>query len=142
LKEGPLRAPVHRIHFLRKWGWAAAFLILALGMATYVWISHDSGNAGPAPVAKKSEVIAPGGNKAILTLADGSRIVLDSASNGTLASQGNASIVKLANGRIAYNATGSWQKNALINTMTTPRGGQYQLVLPDGTKVWLNATSS
>ncbi len=86
--------------------------------------------------------LAPGGNKAILTLANGAQIILDSAANGTLAQQGNTKVVKLANGRLAYNSTGNRQTAVLYNTMSVPRGGQYKLTLPDGTEVWLNAASS
>jgi transmembrane sensor len=86
--------------------------------------------------------IQPGGNKAILTLGDGSHIVLDSARNGLLAHQGNTKIVKSAHGRIAYNTTTSSTAAPIYNTMATPRGGKYDLQLADGTKVWLNASSS
>ncbi|SHL99265.1 FecR family protein [Mucilaginibacter sp. OK098] len=82
-----------------------------------------------------------GGQKATLTLANGARILLDDAKNGTLSSQGNTRVIK-TNGKLAYNA----DKNDLIgnvyNTVSTPRGGHYQVVLPDGSQVWLNAASS
>ncbi|WEK18993.1 MAG: DUF4974 domain-containing protein [Candidatus Pedobacter colombiensis] len=88
--------------------------------------------------------IVPGGNKAILTLADGSTIALDDAVNGTLASQPGILITKNKDGQIIYsvskeNETGN---APVYNTVETPRGGQYQINLPDGTKVWLNAASS
>lgn len=86
--------------------------------------------------------VAPGGNKAILTLANGEQIILDSAANGILAQQGNAKVVKLANGELAYNITDDHANDVLFNTMSTPRGGQYRLTLPDGSEVWLNAASS
>ena len=86
--------------------------------------------------------VAPGGNKAILTLADGSVIVLDSAQNGTLTNQGNTKVIKLDNGQLAYNSAGIKSTEVLFNTISTPRGGQYQVILPDGSKVWLNAASS
>lgn len=90
--------------------------------------------------------MAPGTNKAILTLADGKQIVLDEAKNGNLADQGNTKVIKL-NGQIAYNEFAMAVpngKNAAVayNTVTTPRGGQYQLILADGSRVWLNAESS
>jgi transmembrane sensor len=83
----------------------------------------------------------PGRNKAVLTLANGSKILLDSAANGELAIQGNVKVVKLADGRLAYNGTSGYGREGLYNTMSTPRGGQYELTLPDGTKVWLNSAS-
>jgi transmembrane sensor len=88
--------------------------------------------------------ITPGGNKAILTLSNGQRIVLSQSQNGTIASQGNMLIKKTGAGMIVYNVANgnaSAQSN-LMNTATTPRGGQFVFVLSDGTRVWLNAASS
>ncbi|RYU91591.1 FecR family protein [Mucilaginibacter terrigena] len=86
----------------------------------------------------------PGGNKAVLTLANGKTIILDNAQNGTLAKLGGTSIKKTANGQLIYDVSALADANTVpsINTITTPRGGQYQVVLPDGTKVWLNSASS
>ena len=88
-----------------------------------------------------NEDVFPGGNKATLTLADGSRIVLNDAQNGTLTQQGNAKIVKL-DGKLFYSQNNSNSKEVVYNTISTPKGGQYQLELPDGSLVWLNASSS
>jgi len=87
-------------------------------------------------------IIAPGSNKATLTLQDGSTINLNDAESGTLARQGNTQIVKSATGGIVYNGNAGTADKVLYNTMTTPRGGQYRLTLPDGTDVWLNSASS
>jgi ferric-dicitrate binding protein FerR (iron transport regulator) len=95
----------------------------------------------PALAQRYKNDIAPGGNKAMLTLADGSRIVLDEARNDTLGQQGNTSIIKTQNGQVQYHAAGN-TATVTYNTLSTPRGGQYQLTLPDGTRVWLNAASS
>jgi ferric-dicitrate binding protein FerR (iron transport regulator) len=91
--------------------------------------------------------IAPGSEKAVLTLADGSTIILDNAANGNVAQQGGTKIIKLDNGQLAYDAGRNTHRRVLsgellYNTISTPRGGQYQITLPDGTKVWLNAASS
>lgn len=89
--------------------------------------------------------IRPGGNKAYLTLSDGSKIILDNVSNGTLARQGAAQITKLDSGRLSYNlkAIPNLSSNIIsYNTLTTPRGGQYRIILSDGTAVWLNASTS
>jgi ferric-dicitrate binding protein FerR (iron transport regulator) len=79
-----------------------------------------------------------------LTLSDGSQVALNNAHNGTLASQGNVMINKNKDGQIVYANSGedSALQNDGYNTATTPRGGQFQLILSDGTKVWLNAASS
>jgi transmembrane sensor len=88
-----------------------------------------------------SNDVNSGGNKATLTLANGSKVILDDVKNGTVSNQGNTKVIK-TNGRLAYSAN----NNALIadvyNTVATPRGGRYQVVLPDGSQVWLNAASS
>ncbi|WP_205510966.1 FecR family protein [Longitalea arenae] len=138
--------------------YAAAILILAGGTATWMLAKKAPEREGQPPITQQTTPIdiAPGGNKAMLTLSDGSVIVLDSAANGTLAEQGNAKIVKLNNGQLVYAQENQESGNALtpaqragidhspmtFNTLTTPRGGQYQLTLPDGSKVWLNAASS
>jgi ferric-dicitrate binding protein FerR (iron transport regulator) len=146
--EEPLSLPVpgrnvRHIHVLRNWKWAAAVLLFLLGFV--YWRNNDRRKIA-MQVAKPASMlvhdIAPGGDKAVLTLADGSTIRLDSAANGSLAKQGNVSVVKLANGQLAYQATGNKPNGNVFNTMRTPRGGQYQLLLPDGTKVWLNAAST
>lgn len=90
--------------------------------------------------------VLPGRDRAVLTLNDGTRIDLDQRKAGKLAGQGTISITKSAKGLLTYkflNLGKSNQDNpGLMNEISTPNGGQYQLVLSDGTKVWLNATSS
>src|ERR1700744_3382733 len=88
-----------------------------------------------------SNDINAGGNKAILTLANGSKVILDDVKNGTVSNQGNTKVIK-TNGKLAYNADNNDLKGDVYNTLSTPRGGRYQLVLPDGSQVWLNAASS
>jgi transmembrane sensor len=85
--------------------------------------------------------VLPGGDKAVLTLADGSTIVLDETHDGTVAQQGNTVVRKL-DGKLAYTRTPANTQEILFNTIATPRGGQYQIELGDGTLVWLNAASS
>jgi ferric-dicitrate binding protein FerR (iron transport regulator) len=131
-------------------GWfraAAAVLILILGAAYFYFQQADRDKPAIAAVpAKKSpDIVVPGGNKALLTLADGSTIILDSASNGLLSTQGNIKVEKLDNGLLAYKVNGkivTENDEAFYNTISTPRGGQYKVTLSDGTGVWLNAASS
>jgi transmembrane sensor len=88
---------------------------------------------------------APGGNKAILTLDNGKTIILDNQQNGIIAEQGQAIINKKQDGELVYSNERNLNKDNDVvkyNIVTTPRGGQYQLALPDGSKVWLNAASS
>lgn len=120
----------------------AAAIILFIGAGTYYFVKNN----GQKAIAKPNDTVAtmndvpPGGNKAILTLADNTSIVLDNAQNGTLAKQGAVTVIKLNDGQISYKGNGN--DKLMYNTITTPRGGQYQLILADGSKVWLNAASS
>ena len=127
------------VHRFPRWGWAAAILILALGSGAYLWFTHKTVSS-PLSVVKND--VAPGGNRATLTLSDGTVVPLDSTANGAIAQQGNTSVVKLGGGRISYKGAPGDADGSLMNTLHTPRGGQYQLTLPDGTRVWLNAASS
>ena len=85
--------------------------------------------------------IPPGSDKAILTLADGSTIVLDDAQDGDLTHQGNTKLIKL-NGKLAYDPSKNNPGEIVYNTISTPRGGKFKIELPDGSLVWLNAASS
>ena len=126
----------------RRWWYAAAAVLLLGGFLTYRFAFQEP-NKSPIvnkTIPEKNDV-APGGNKAVLTLADGSTIILDNASNGNLAEQGNTKVIKLDDGQLAYNNAGIGSE-VVYNTVSTPRGGQYQLVLADGSKVWLNAAST
>jgi ferric-dicitrate binding protein FerR (iron transport regulator) len=101
-----------------------------------------------APLAVRPEKsgpadIAPGDNRAVLKLADGSTVLLDDAAEGELSRQANAVINKTADGQLVYeNQAGTDPAPLIYNTITTPRAGQYRLTLTDGTKVWLNAATS
>lgn len=119
---------------------AAASLLLALSFGAYFLFDNSKPNAN---MQAGASVIVPGGNKAVLTLANGRQILLAEAGTGQLAIQGNTVVSKGADGRLSYAATGDGTAPAdAVNTVKTPFGGQYQLVLADGTKVWLNAGSS
>ena len=122
---------------------AAAVIIILLGTGAFFLFADKKKKeiAKTNPVTPINNDVAPGGNRAVLTLADGSTILLDSAQNGTLSQQGNIKVLKLDNGQLAYTASGS-ATAVVYNTISTPRGGQYQLTLADGSKVWLNAASS
>lgn len=119
---------------------AAAALVLFLGAALYKWLHSGKVVQMVTPViALQTNDVAPGGNKAMLTLADGSVVTLDSAGSQVL--QQGSTAIRQQNGALQYEVKGNDGLTA-YNTLTTPRGGQFQITLPDGTKVWLNAASS
>ncbi len=120
---------------------AAAILLFATATVSYIVYSKTSKPQVTAETKPVIQDIAPGGDKAILQLADGSTIILENDSNDSIVKQGNANVLK-KNGLLAYNALSGNSTETLFNTVTTPRGGQYQLILADGSKVWLNAASS
>ena len=126
---------------MNRWLSVAAMLLLVAGAATF-YLRNKPGQQAQAVAPKQpAKPIEPGGNKAVLTLADGSEIILDSTGNGNVTMQGAVKVIKLSDGKLAYQpgaATGAM----VYNSIATPRGGQYQLELSDGTKVWLNATST
>lgn len=132
-----------------RWAVAAAILILVTGTLGYFLLSDRE--AAPVEVTQNKIVnqdIAPGHNGAILTLANGSKIVLDSTSIGKIAMQGNRSLVKMK-GQLVYEEDDKAYSEDYLdktknnyNTITTPRGREFQVTLSDGTKVWLNAASS
>jgi transmembrane sensor len=114
-------------------------------MTAGAWLWQHSRQQPPATFAGASHIkndIAPGINKATLLLGDGSQITLDSSRSGTLAQQGNVKILQLDSGQLAYSGIASSSETVQYNVLTTPRGGEYQVTLPDGTKAWLNAASS
>ncbi|WP_353134041.1 FecR family protein [Pseudopedobacter sp.] len=118
------------------WKWAAAAVLLIAFTITIQFI-QQSGKKELNTKNSVDSLIVPGSNQAVLTLANGSNIVLNDKAEGTLSNESGVIISKNNDGLLTYEIT----ENALasINTLTTPRGGQYQLILSDGTKVWLNA---
>jgi transmembrane sensor len=137
----PERARLVSIRFRR----LAAACIIGLIVIGVVYRSRtggvDAGGVQKERLLAKKDDVAPGGNKAVLTLADGSTIALDDAQNGALTQQGSTRVLK-QNGQLAYHPAGAQSKQTLYNSIATPRGGQFQVTLPDGTQVWLNAASS
>jgi hypothetical protein len=128
-------------------GWmkiaAAVLIFVSVG---FYFVHRQKMGAVKNEVANTTARIVPGSNKAILTLATGKSIVLDSAANGALANLGKSQVNKVGDGKLVYdvlpNATHAGVNAVLYNTLTIPPGGQYQVVLPDGTQVWLNSSSS
>jgi ferric-dicitrate binding protein FerR (iron transport regulator) len=97
-------------------------------------VNHLAGNV--------NQTVHPGGNRATLTLSNGQRVNLNDQKNGIISRQGNAKVIKLADGQLNYYAGDTQSSPIVYNTVSTPRGGKYDLILADGTRVWLNAASS
>ena len=135
------QTPVRTIKF--KW-YAAAAAVLLIGIITTLTANWFSANQQLTTKVDKL-IVKPGTNAATLTLANGSQILLDQSPKGILAKQGNISIKKTAGGQLIYDLSGkssTESKTIGFNTIATARGQQYQVILPDGTKVWLDAASS
>jgi transmembrane sensor len=130
--------PVRKIRAV-KWIAAAVFILLA---GTGAWLVFFSRKKEAVDIGLRyRDDVAPGRNAAILTLDGGKQLVLDSAAGGVIGKQGNATITN-NNGRLTYTALHEKPTVLFYNTLRTAKGNQYQLTLPDGTKVWLNAASS
>ncbi len=126
------------------WRWAAAAIfIIAVGVSILMVLQKkemqkeqfvDTGT-------KIQQDVMPGKDGAILTLAGGQQMLLDSMGNGIVTTQGKTTIL-IRNGLLVYDAASTKNQDVVYNTITTPKGRQYRLQLPDGTEVWLNAASS
>lgn len=136
--------PSKLIFFTVKRVIAAAAVICCLASGIYLLTEKKTAHA--PVVARKTTTknhIVPGGNHAMLTLSNGATILLDNAKNGNLIEQGKTKVVKEDNGKLAYYNNSDTNNKAIeYNTISTPRGGQYEIKLSDGTHVWLNAASS
>ena len=127
---------------------AAAALIGLLLLSGVLWQSyqhHDPGNNAPPVTTYYKNEVPPGGNHAILTLANGSRVMLDSTGKGSLGIQGASRVIKVDASSLSYRAVSNEhtdRSTTYYNTIATPAGGQYQVILADGSKIWLNALST
>ncbi|WEK20564.1 MAG: DUF4974 domain-containing protein [Candidatus Pedobacter colombiensis] len=122
---------------------AAAVILITLGIGSRLYFESSFHHTTNNP--RYANDVPPGGNDAVLTLADGRKISLTDAAQGELINMTGVHIIKTADGQLVYTADASAagkENRITFNTITTPRGGQYQVNLPDGTKVWLNAASS
>jgi transmembrane sensor len=133
--DKPARTPRKILMSRLRWA-AAAVVFVVFSFTSYISLTK-----------KKEHVFAtdvlPGKNKAVLTLADGKKISLSDAMNGDIAKEAGFSITKTADGQLVYNIAESKNtEDTRLNTISTPNGGEWQIRLPDGSTVWLNAASS
>jgi len=132
----------------RNWRYAVAAAAILVVMTTVYYLSKPESwgeEKITARVSKKTTPfkndVPPGSDNAILTLADGSTIILDDAHNGNLQNQGNTKLIKL-DGELSYDPLTAASTEIVYNTISTPRGGKFKIELSDGSVVWLNAASS
>jgi transmembrane sensor len=137
------------LYFNNTWFKVAAVVLICIAIGSYFLKTNSVSRPVHEQTAKTISVpqIHPGKNKATLTLDSGRVITLDQAKTGLLTSVGNVSISKKNTGLLYYqpNKTGNKEvtnQTIIYNTLSTPKGGEYQVTLPDGTKVWLNSASS
>jgi transmembrane sensor len=145
IEEESVHTPTHKVRSLKtSWIKYAAAIVIVLGVAAYLWNTQKN-NVSPAlsttngSVPVKNDIAAPVTSRAMITLASGQKIFVDSVASGNLATEGGVSIEKKEDGQIIY--TGNAVGQAVqYNTLTVPRGSQVAgIVLSDGTKVFLNA---
>lgn len=144
------QSPVHRLLTKRRWvAWrwlaAAASVLLVLGLSGYFFLfkKETRQSQEAVQVSLPGDIIAPERNRATITLANGQTIYLDSASNGSLTVLGNVKLVKLEDGKVVYEATGTSSGEMSYNTLSNPRGSRViDVTLADGSRVWLNSGSS
>jgi ferric-dicitrate binding protein FerR (iron transport regulator) len=145
VKKTGFKSEIQKPSGIKRWFPHVAAVLLLISISLLLTQSFYKKKETNNTVAQQPIDLLPGSNKAVLTLADGSKINLDDTRNGKIATQQHAEIDKSKNGQVVYEADHiavSDQQAVAMNTLTTPRGGQYEVVLPDGTRVWLNAASS
>ena len=124
------------------YGLAAALALITVSAGLFFALQLQHTKKPSAVLSADLNSIAPGTANAVLTLADGSKISLDSASRGRIATQGSVALSRGADNQLVYTHGGDVSTPNMLNTIETPKKGEFQLNLPDGTKVWLNAASS
>lgn len=138
-------AAVAKVSFIRRYWMAAAIILILITVAALSGIFREPAEQVQIAVAPSSlNDILAGRDGAVLTLADGSTVVLDTLGNGIIATQSGTQVM-LTDGLLAYEAPGQRPLSSspvTYNSLITPKGRQFQIVLPDGTRVWLNAASS
>jgi transmembrane sensor len=141
--QAGLPAEPEKAKVTRLWPRIAAAASVLLVLSTGVYFALHKKQPVQQIAQNQTHDLLPGSNKAILTLSSGKQLSLTDASNGTIAKEHNTTIEKNKNGTVSYNGDNAQSGGQLVyNTITTPRGGQWYLVLPDGTRAMLDAASS
>ena len=130
--------PSAKVTIYRKIGIAAAIGVILLSAA--IWFTTFK--TGSSALPSYANDVSPGGNGATLTLANGRKIKLNNVKPGALRMDAGIKIVKVADGKLIYEVNQDVKVPGEINTLSTGNGETYQLIMSDGTAVWLNAGSS
>jgi len=140
-EKGAFKVPLKKFYNKKIW-LAAASVIVLLGLFfVYKYTTSKPGSVEDI-VTTDTSLFKPGGNRATLTLADGRVIDLTYAKTGVIEDASGTHVNKTADGELVYVKDSRATNTAALHTLSTPVGGQYQVTLPDGTKVWLNAAST
>lgn len=139
--KGAFKVPPKKFYNKKIWLAAASVIVLLGVFFVYRYTSSKPGSVEDI-VTTDTTLLKPGGNRATLTLADGKVIDLTYAKTGVIEDASGSLVNKTADGELVYVKDGSVTNIAAFHTLSTPVGGQYEVILPDGTKVWLNAAST
>ncbi len=140
-QRGAFKGTTKRFYNRKVWLVAASIVVLFGLFFVYRFTAHKPGVIKDIATSDTT-LLKPGGNRATLTLADGKVIDLRYAKTGIIENASGTQVDKIADGELVYEKDNSVGNAAVIHTLSTPVGGQYQVTLPDGTKVWLNAAST
>jgi ferric-dicitrate binding protein FerR (iron transport regulator) len=139
-ESGAFQKPTRKNRMNPVWIAAASIVLLTMIFLVYRYMSGNRSDNNSI-ITLETPGLQPGGNRATLTLADGAVIDLTTAKNGSILNKQGSHVNKPADGELVYEEKGSLEA-PMIHTLSTPVGGQYQLTLSDGTKVWLNAATT
>jgi transmembrane sensor len=139
-KSGAFQKSTRKNKMNPVWIAAASIVLLTTIFLVYRYVSADRSDTNRT-VTLETPALQPGGNRATLTLADGAVIDLTTVKNGSILNKQGSHVNKPADGELVYEGNGSLEAPT-IHTLSTPVGGQYQIILSDGTKVWLNAATT
>ncbi len=140
-EKGAFKVPLKKFYNKKIWLAAASVVVLLGVFFVYKYTASKPGSVEDI-VTTDTTLLKPGGNRATLTLADGRVIDLTYAKTGAIESDSGSHVNKTADGELVYVKDSGAGSTVALHTLSTPVGGQYQVTLPDGTKVWLNAAST
>ena len=140
-EKGAFKVPPQKLYNKRIWLAAASVIVLLAVFFVYKYTGSNPSSVDDI-VTTDTTLLKPGDNRATLTLTDGKTIDLTYAKTGVIEDASGTHVNKTADGELVYVNDSSVTNTTALHTLSTPIGGQYQVTLPDGTKVWLNAAST